>query len=158
MGERATGPTEPSQQARTRARVRGEEGNTLALFPAAVLVMFVLASIAIDAALTFSAQRQLQDIAAAAANDAATAFQDEAYFDSGEIRLDPVRAQQRVDDTLARRSDADRLGAGCTASIADGQVVVDCRGAVQQLISPARFLGVGSRDIAATGSARPVQG
>lgn len=152
----------PSRVGRRAARagghVRDEEGNTLVLFPAAVLVMFLLASIAIDAALTFSAQRQLQDIAAAAANDAASAFEDEAYFGSGEIRLDPVLAQQRVDGTLARRSDAGRLDAGCTASVTGDQVVVGCHGTVQQLISPARFLGIGSRDIAATGSARPVPG
>jgi Flp pilus assembly protein TadG len=141
-------------------RWHDESGNTLALFPAAVMVMFVLASMAIDAALTFSAQRQLADIAAAAANDAASAFSDETYFVEGEVVLDPVRVQDRVAGTLARRSDADELHAACTASLADGgaQVVVDCSGQVRQLISPVRFLGITSRDIGARATARPVAG
>ena len=141
-------------------RLRDESGNTLALFPAAVMVMFVLASMAIDAALTFSAQRALSDIATAAANDAASAFADEVYFVEGVVELDPVQVQDRTDATLANRPDADRLNASCTATLADDatQVVVDCTGRVRQLISPARFLGVMDRDIAARATPRPVAG
>lgn len=141
-------------------RWHDESGNTLVLFPAAVMVMFVLASLAIDAALTFSAQRQLSDIAAAAANDAASAFADEVYFTDGEVVLDPAQVQERVAQTLAHRGDAERLEAACTASLADAgtQVVVECDGRVDQVISPMRFLGVPSRDITARSTARPVRG
>ncbi len=139
-------------------RLRDQSGNTLALFPAAIMVMFVLASMAIDAALTFSAQRSLTDIAAAAANDAASAVADEAYYLQGQVVLDPAQVQQRVAATLARRTDVDELHAACTASLADGgtRVVVSCTGRVRQLVSPVRFLGVVSRDIAATATATPV--
>ena len=141
-------------------RWHAQDGNTLALFPAAVMVMFVLASLAIDAALTFSAQRALADIAAAAANDAASAFADESFFVHGEVVLDPAQVRERVDQTLARRTDVDELQASCTASLANGgtQAVVECTGTVRQLVSPARFLGVTSRDIAARATATPVVG
>ena len=51
----------------------GEAGSTLTLVPAAVLVLLLLFSLTLDAAATFIAQRQLADVCAAAANDAATA-------------------------------------------------------------------------------------
>lgn len=136
-----------------------EDGNTLVLFPAAVLVMFVLTSIAIDAAVTFSAQRQVADIASGIANDAASAFSDEAYFVGGQVTIDPARAQQRAAAALARRGDADTHDVACTVTAPGGsRVEVTCTGRVQQLISPMRFLGVGSRDLAATASAVPVEG
>lgn len=143
-----------------RDRWRDETGNTLALFPAAVMVMFVLASMAVDAALTFSARQRLADIAAAAANDAASAVADAVYHAEGELVLDPVQAQHRVSETLERRPDSVELHAACTASLADGGTRVDvaCTGRVDQLVSPARFLGVMTRDIAARASARPVAG
>lgn len=142
-------------------RLRAEDGNTLALFPAAVLVMFILASMAIDAAVTFSAQRQLSDIAAAAANDAASAALDTTYYGEGRFGVDPAVAGQRVDDTVGRRTDSDRLVASCNVDdiSADGlSVTVVCRGTVTQLISPARFLNITSRDIRATATATAQQG
>ena len=141
-------------------RLRDQSGNTLALFPAAIMVMFVLASMAVDAALTFSAQRSLADIAAAAANDAASAVADGAYYLEGEVVLDPDQVEQRVAASLDRRTDTDELHAACTSSLTDGgtRVVVACTGRVRQLVSPVRFLGVVSRDIAATATATPVTG
>lgn len=141
--------------------LRAEDGNTLALFPAAVLVMFILASMAIDAAVTFSAQRQLSDIAAAAANDAASAALDTTYYGEGRFGVDRAVAGQRVDDTVGRRTDSDRLAASCIVDdiSADGlSVTVVCRGTVTQLISPARFLNITSRDIRATATATAQQG
>ena len=144
-----------------RDRLRDDAGNTLALFPAAVMVMFVLASIAIDAALTFSAQRALADIASAAANDAATAVDESVYFDSDDphFAIDRAQANARVQETLARRTDTDELSAACEVAEIDGATVtVACSGTVRQLVSPARFLGVTDRDIAARATARAVQG
>lgn len=139
-------------------RRRAEDGNTLALFPAAVMVMFVLASMAVDAALTFSAQRQLADIAAAAANDAATAFGASAY--GPDPTIDPILAEERMAASVVRRTDADELAASCVVSVAPAgdQVRVSCTGRVRQLISPMRLLGIGSRDLGATATARAVAG
>lgn len=143
-----------------RRRWAAEDGNTLALFPAAVMVMFVLASMAVDAALTFSAQRALSDIAAAAANDAATALGDSPYAGPLGVAVDPVEAAQRVAASLDRRTDADELRAACHPDVpADGsRVTVTCTGRVRQLISPMRFLGVDSRDLRAQATARPAAG
>lgn len=144
-----------------RERLRDQSGNTLALFPAAVMVMFVLASMAIDAALTFSAQRSLADIASAAANDASTAVAEAVYFDPDDPRfaIDPEQARARVQGTLDRRTDADELAARCDqVEVAGDTVTVTCTGTVRQLISPARFLGVTDRDIRARATAVAVQG
>lgn len=144
-----------------RRRLHDESGNTLALFPAAVMVMFVLASMAIDAALTFSAQRRLADIASAAANDASSAVAESVYFDPDDPRfeIDPVQAVDRVEDTLRHRPDADELNASCTnVDVSGDTVTVTCTGTVRQLISPARFLGVTDRDIRARATARAVRG
>ncbi len=46
-------------------------GSTLLLLPSAVLVLFLLTALAVDGAATFLAQRQLADVCAGAANDAA---------------------------------------------------------------------------------------
>lgn len=139
------------------SRWRAQDGNTLALFPAAVMVMFVLASMAIDAALTFSAQRQLADIAAAAANDAATALGDSPWTGDPDVAVDPVEAAHRVAASVDRRTDADELQASCRPQVPpDGSTVtVTCTGRVRQLISPMRFLGVGTRDLRARATARP---
>ena len=51
---------------------RDDEGSTLLLVPSAVLVLFLLTALAVDAAATFLAQRELADACAGAANDAAT--------------------------------------------------------------------------------------
>lgn len=143
-----------------RARLQREDGNTLVLFPAAVLVMFLLASMAIDAALTFSDQRRLADIAAAAANNAASAASDEAYFGEGaQLAIDAGAAAQRVDAVVAARDDATRIAATCNAAVGDDglSVTVTCHGTVAQLISPARFIDIQTRDITAQATARAAQ-
>lgn len=147
------------EQAR-RSRLRREDGNTLVLFPVAVLVMFLLASMAIDAALTFSDQRRLADIAAAAANNAASAASEETYFGEGaRLAIDPSVAAQRVDAVVSARDDATRIAATCNPAVGDDgvSVTVTCHGTVAQLISPARFLDIQTRDISAQATARAEQ-
>ena len=56
-----------------------QRGSTLLLVPSAVLVLFLLTALTVDAAATFLAQRELADACAGAANDAAT------------VALDPSR-------------------------------------------------------------------
>ena len=74
--------------------VRRERGSALLLMPAAVLVFIVLGAIAVDFSIAFLAQREVADATAAAANDAATAIDEDAYRSSGELRLDHARAQE----------------------------------------------------------------
>ena len=73
----------------------------LLLFPAAVLVIMVLAAIAVDASIAFLGQREVANATAAAANDAAgQGVSNRAFYEDGQVQLDPgtVRhlAAQRV--------------------------------------------------------------
>ena len=71
-----------------------ERASTLLFFPAALLVMVVLAAITVDFARLHLAQRQADDLAAAIANDAATLGLDEAALRAGRgYRLLPARVQ-----------------------------------------------------------------
>jgi len=89
------------------------------LMPAAVLVVVVLGAIAVDSAVTFTAQRELVSAAQAAANDAAAYGIDENAFRAGDgYVLDPGRVEQAVvraltsDGVHARHrwySEADRI-------------------------------------------------
>jgi len=61
----------------------------LLLFPAAVLIVLVLAAITVDSAIAFLAQRELANATAAAANDAASrAVDDQTFYQDDRIELD----------------------------------------------------------------------
>jgi hypothetical protein len=67
------------------------------LMPAAVLVVVVLGAIAVDSAVTFTAQRELVSAAQAAANDAVAYGIDENAFRAGNgYVLDPARVERAV--------------------------------------------------------------
>lgn len=72
------------------------------LMPAAVLVLLLLAALAVDASLTWTAQRELANRAAAAANDiAATALDERGFYGSGTVALDPAKVDRILADHLA---------------------------------------------------------
>lgn len=101
------------------------------LMPAAVLVMIVLASIAIDTAIVWAGQRELANRAAAAANDiAAMAIDDESFYGRGEVRLDEATAR----DVVAAYAEADAP----LRSIVVEAVVVDERDVRVQLSGTVR--------------------
>ena len=71
------------------------------LMPAAVMVVIVLGSIAVDFAIAFLGEREALSLATAAANDAATAGLDEAAFRrTGDFTIDERRARRVVRSTL----------------------------------------------------------
>ena len=73
--------------------MKAETGSTLALVPAAVLVLVLLMALTLDGAATFIAQRQLADACAAAANDAAVVALDTAeLYRSSKRIVDRQRA------------------------------------------------------------------
>jgi hypothetical protein len=86
----------------TRAAMGRDRGSALMLMPAGLLIVLVLASIAVDMSLVHLRKRQAFELAAAAANDAATAA-----VDQGRLRtthdyvLDPERARAVVADVVA---------------------------------------------------------
>ena len=74
------------------------------LMPAAVLVMIVLGAIAVDSAVVFLAQRELANVAAGAANDAATrAIDESAFYERGQVVLDVEAARRVALESLRRR-------------------------------------------------------
>lgn len=78
---------------RERQAWRDSRGSVLALVPAAVLVLFLLGALTIDSAAAYLAQRQLSDAMAGAANDAATAaLSDSAFYQRGQLIVDPTIA------------------------------------------------------------------
>jgi Tfp pilus assembly protein PilX len=89
------------------------------LFPAAMLILFLLASIAVDAAVLHLRQRELVTAAQSAAQDAATFAVDEAALRRGEWRLDPARAEQAA---------ATALEVAGLAPLLDGPPQVDVEG------------------------------
>lgn len=79
-----------------------ERGSVLALLPAAVMIFIVLGAIAVDGSLTFLAERQLSNLAASIANDAATEGIDVVrFYDTGELVLDGSLVQAVADAAVA---------------------------------------------------------
>lgn len=71
-----------------------DRASTLLFFPAVLLVMVVLAAITVDVARLHLARRQVDDVAAATANDAVTVGLDVGGLRSGEdYRLAPGRVR-----------------------------------------------------------------
>ncbi len=62
----------------------------LLLFPAAVLVVVVLAAIAVDVSIAFLGQREVANATVAAANDAAgLGVSNRGFYEEGRVELDP---------------------------------------------------------------------
>ena len=71
-----------------------ERASVLVLMPAAALVFVVLGAIGFDFAAVFLAEREVADLAAAAANDAAgVAVDHDRIYADGTVALDPARAR-----------------------------------------------------------------
>jgi Flp pilus assembly protein TadG len=118
-----------------------ERGSVLMLMPAAVLIVIVLASIAVDFTIAFLGEREAASLAAGAANDAATAAVDEqAFRRTGEFRIDENRARRVAHATLAASSselDAVVLDVEVTSVGGEPAVTVTVRGTVDYVFAPA---------------------
>lgn len=113
---------------------RDERGSVLMLMPAAVLVLLVLSSLALDRALVFGEQRDLVATAQAAANDAVTAGVDpDRLRGDGVVELDAERVQRAI----ARVVQAEGADVEVEWSIDGRSVVVRLRREVRLLFSPA---------------------
>ena len=123
-----------------RDRLRSDRGSVLALVPAALLVLIVLAAIAVDTTTEYLARRELAAAADAAANDAVTFGLDEARFrETGEFVLDPERAEEAVRRALAARSSTviDRAAVAVDSDPEEGTVTVTLRSSAHLVFSPA---------------------
>ena len=123
-------------------RLRSERGSALLLMPAGVLVVMVLGALAVDSAVLFLGERELADLTAAAANDAATAALDaESFYDCGSLQLDEMRAQEVVRAVVgARSSDAVEVSGVSVAvsnELTQPEVTVAAHGTVHLVFTPA---------------------
>lgn len=67
----------------------------LLLFPAALLIVMILAAISVDLSALFLAQREVADAAAAAVNDAAgEGVANRAFYQQNLVRLDPPTVER----------------------------------------------------------------
>jgi hypothetical protein len=107
------------------------------LLPACVLIVLVLASIAVDMSLVHLRQRQGFDVAAGAANDAATAAADTDLLRSGRFEIDPMVAQQVARDTVAASDLAPHVVGGPTVTVDGATVEVTLTVAAEHLFTGA---------------------
>lgn len=114
-----------------RRRRPTETGSALILVPAAVLVLMVLASIAVDSAAVFLGQRELAEAAATAATDAAGAISESTFYRTGIITLDPSEAQRLAATSVAAQDLHNVTLAGpIEVTVAGRQVCVSLTGKV----------------------------
>ena len=120
---------------------RAERGSVLMLMPAAVMIVILLGSIAVDFAIAFLGEREALSLASAAANDAAAAALDEQRFrETGEFVLDHDRARRIVASTLeASSSELHDLTVDVSFPIVDGTegVRVEVTGTVDYVFAKA---------------------
>ena len=83
--------------------MKSQRGSALLLFPAAVLVVFALGVICVDAGSAYLARRALVDRVTETADSVSAEALDRAAFYGAPavLRIDPLRAQQVLADRLA---------------------------------------------------------
>jgi len=130
---------------------RGDRGSVLLLFPAAVMVMLVLAAIVLDVGLARVRFQELRAVAASAANDVAGAVDVDSLRSTGVVSFDPAAARARVDEAVA----AGPLPAASVDAVAIArngwghwEVTVTLSLEVDLIIAPALPGAAGSIDVA----------
>jgi len=89
---------------------RRQRGSVLLLFPAAVLVVIVLAAIAVDSAIAFLAQREIANAVAAAANDASSmGVGNRSFYEGGSVDIDATTAVRLAEERVAVALDSSRF-------------------------------------------------
>ena len=148
-----------------------QQGSVLLLVPAGALVLIILGAIAVDFAIAFSGQRQLSSLAAAVANDAATAaLSDERFYrgsgaadgegpgnESG-IEIDPVAAQELAREAIRRRAPRGINNLSVDTRTAGPQVCVMLQGDVDYVFSRAVPGGADGTTVEGSAVATAVEG
>ncbi|MGI8776539.1 MAG: hypothetical protein ACR2LJ_03950 [Acidimicrobiales bacterium] len=151
---------------RAAGRARAQRGSVLLLFPAAVLIVIVLAAIAVDSAITFLGQREVANAVVAAANDAAgEGVGNQVFYTAGRVDLDASTVRQLAADRVTAALDAGRFhdlavdvtvstpaAAGCPP-----RVRVHASARVSTLFAAAIPGGPGDRAVEATAVASPLR-
>lgn len=136
-----------------RTRLRAEDGNTLLLMPAGVLILMVLGAIAADFAIVFQADRELNDVASGLANDAAGLLDEAAFYTGGDIVVDEARVAALVALVVPQLQD-DPLSFACTPAFPGPRTVeVTCTGRTELLFTPSVGTAVDLGRVSATARA-----
>jgi hypothetical protein len=115
-----------------------EAGNTLVLFPVAVLIVLGLGALALDSATVFLGQQRLADLAAAIANDAVAGIDLGAFYDPEQaMRLDGRRATARRTQLVeGRPQDRSLEAVRCEVITVALDVRVTCTAEVRPILAP----------------------
>lgn len=152
------------------ARGTRQRGSVLLLVPAGVLVLIILGAISVDFAIAFSRQRELSSLAAAVANDAATAaLSDERFYrgsatdaegpaGGSDLEIDPVAARRMAQEAVARRAPRGISNISVDALTAGRQVCVRIRGDVEYVFSRALPGAADGTTVEASAVATAVEG
>jgi hypothetical protein len=148
--------SEPPLRPAHAPRPSTEEGSTLALLPAAVLVLLLLAAIAVDSAAAYLGQRRVADLAAGLANDAIAGLSEEAFYAAGEVAVSPTRAARRQRDVLSLVAEDPAFRAvRCDLDVDGRQATVTCEARVEPIFG--RALRRDGTPVRATATARAEQ-
>lgn len=131
-------------------RLRDEAGTVTAFVAVAAMGLVLMAGLVTDGAGALAAKREAIDQANAAARAGAQAIDESRLRASRVVLLDPGRAATAAQQYLAA------TGHTGTVSVQGDRVVVTVRVAYRPQILG--LVGVGTRTLAGTGSARPVRG
>lgn len=137
-----------------------EAGNTLVLFPVAVLIVLGLAALALDAATIFLGQRRLVDLAAAVADDGVAAIDLASYYDPDRpLALDADRVRARRDQLVAGAGGHRSLEeVDCRIDAGGLRVTATCSATVRPLFAPLWPGAPGRRTVTASETAVGVRG
>lgn len=129
------------------------------LVPAAVVVLFSLAAIAVDLSLVFLAERELAEAAQAAANDAAALLDEGRFRASGEVAIDCAAAPSVAAASFAAHRSSWMADAHLeVAACGPDQVVVVASGRVAHVFGRALPGAPHATDVDASAVAVPVVG
>ena len=139
----------------------------LLLFPAAILIVVVLAAIAVDSAIVFLGQREVANAVSAAANDAAgKGVGNRAFYEGARVDLDPATVRQLAVDQVVAALDGGRFAglqvdvdvAPASSSSCPPVVRVRAHASVSPLFAAALPGDGGQVQVTATATGSPLQG
>lgn len=138
--------------------LHADRGSMLILMPAGVLIVVLLGTLAVDSSILFLGERELSDLTAAAANDAATAALDaDSFYTCGRLMVDEAEARAvAVAVTAARASDAvdvRSLDVSVRNDRSPPEVTVSASGTVRLVFAPT--VAAAGRRVAARSTAVP---
>jgi hypothetical protein len=114
------------------------------------IVVLAVAGLAVDGTRALLLRRSLQNVADAAALEAADALDVERIYRRSDIRLDEARAVAAAGDALARRG----LDALSSIAVREGEITIVLRGALDTTFLG--LVGIDAVPVAVESVARPV--